>query len=139
MLPTCHTFLEVQMKAASVLRFVIATVVVGICLHCSTQPMASQKLNSGSARATFAKNFQSQLAEKGIAVQASLHDGDKPTMRVQSAGLTPRVIYGFVSSPEFSQSAKSAGIGSIVFSNGTRGRWDYDPQRESMLWQPALY
>ena len=128
------------MKAASALRFVMATVVVAVSVHCSTQPVASQTVNSGSeARATFAKNFQSQLAQKGMAVQVSLQNGDKTTMRVESAGLTPRLIYGFVSSPEFSGSAKSAGIRTIVFSKGTRGRWDYDPQHESMLWQPALY
>lgn len=128
------------MKAAHILRFVMATLVIAICVHCSTQPVASQTLNSGSeARATFAKNFQSQLAQKGIALQVTLQDGDKSTMRVESAGLTPRIIYGFVSSPEFSGSAKSAGIRTIVFSKGTRGRWDYDPQRESMIWQPALY
>ena len=69
----------------------------------------------------------------------SLEGTDKTTLHVEWAGLTPQAIYAIVTSPELGAPAKSAGLKTVVFSDGKRGRWDYDVERESMLWRSPLF
>lgn len=90
------------------------------------------------ARVSFARSFQDQLSQKGMPAHVSLEGADKTTLRVEWQGLTPQAIYAIVTSPALSAPAKSAGLKTVVFSKGTRGRWDYDLERESMLWRSPL-
>jgi len=70
--------------------------------------------------------------------RVSLEGTDKTTLRVEWQGLTPQSIYAMVTSPALGSPAKSAGLKTVVFSKGTRGRWDYDLERESMVWRSPL-
>lgn len=97
-------------------------------------------LGSGlDARRSFARDFQHELANKGFAARVVLQGLEQNALRIEASGLTPESIYSLVTSPEIEQSARSIGFKTIVFAKRTRGRWDYDVQRESMLWQPALF
>lgn len=93
---------------------------------------------TSQARVAFAKNFQQDLASNGTPVQVTLSGNDKSTMRLDWRGLTSQSVYQMVTSAALSEQAKATGLKTIIFSKGTRGRWDYDVQRESMVWQPTL-
>jgi hypothetical protein len=111
-------------------------VIAGVT-HVSAQ---SSGLASGlQARQAFAQNVQHQLSQKGFAAQVVLQGANESTLRVQAPGLTPGAIYSVVSSPELDRSARRSGLKTIVFAKESRGRWDYDVERESMLWQPTLF
>lgn len=101
--------------------------------HTWAQPAASM-----DARVSFAKSFQDELSQKGMPAHVSLEGTDKTTLRVEWQGLTPQAIYAIVTSPALNAPAKSTGLKTVVFSKGNRGRWDYDLERESMLWRSPL-
>lgn len=109
-----------------------------VCSSAQSAPPAA--LGSGlDARRSFARDFQHELANKGFAARVVLQGLEQNALRIEASGLTPESIYSLVTSPEIEQSARSIGFKTIVFAKRTRGRWDYDVQRESMLWQPALF
>ena len=91
------------------------------------------------ARADFASNVQRQLSERGIDARVSLEGTDRDLLRIEWRELNRPFIYGFVTSPSLASDARPAGLKSVIFVNrGGSGheRFDYDVQRESMIWTP---
>jgi hypothetical protein len=118
------------------------TMVIALSASYTWAQSATPKVSTNpdvEVRASFAKSFQDQLSKKGMPVHVSLEGTDKSTLRVAWPRLTPQAIYTIVTSPALGAPAKSAGLKTVVFSNGRRGRWDYDLERESMLWRSPIF
>lgn len=118
------------------------TMVIALSASHALAQSATPKVSTNphvEARASFAKSFQDQLSQKGMPAHVSLEGTDKTTLRVEWPGLTPQAIYAIVTLPTLGAPAKSAGLKTVVFSDGKRGRWDYDLERESMLWRSPLF
>jgi len=118
------------------------TMVIALSASHTLAQSATSKVSTNphvEARVSFATSFQDQLSQKGMPAHVSLEGTDKTTLRVEWSGLTPQAIYAIVTSPALGVPAKSAGLKTVVFSNGKRGRWDYDLERESMLWRSPLF
>jgi hypothetical protein len=116
---------------------------LGIVLGLSSLAQA-QPQTIATARATFARQFETRLLAMGIPAHVTLAGEDNTMLRVQSSKLTPQKVFKVVSSRAVSEQAKQIGFKEIVFSSGAakscRGcgqEWDYNIQRESMTWLPS--
>jgi hypothetical protein len=119
--------------------FSLLVIVLGMSSLLPAQPQ-----NSPTARATFARQFESELLAMGIPARVTLAGKDNAVLRVQSSRLTPQRVFKVVSSQAVSEHAKQAGFKEIVFSSGPakscrgcRQEWDYNIERESMTWLPS--
>ena len=83
--------------------------------------------------------------------RVKLEGEDKNMLRIEWRGMSPSVVYNLVNSPVLREDAKPVGFKAIVFTDGGGQRecgsltkaqceekWDYDLERESMIWTPSL-
>jgi hypothetical protein len=92
------------------------------------------------ARADFARDVQKQLTQRGIHARVSLEGTDRDLLRIEWRELNRPFIYDFVTSPSLRSDARPVGLKSVIFANGGGlgdERFDYDVQRESMIWTPS--
>jgi hypothetical protein len=105
-------------------------------VHAATIPSST----AVEARADFARNVQHQLTRRGIDARVSLEGTDRDLLRIEWRELNRPFIYDFVTSPSLRSDARPAGLKSVIFANGGASgdeRFDYDVQRESMIWSPS--
>ena len=105
---------------------------------------------SFEARSSFARSLQEQLAQQGIPAHVTLEGQERNQLRIEWQGISRHAIYDLVTSPAIRDQAKPLGLKTIVFADdgGSRRcgalaktdceeRWDYDLDRESMIWHPS--
>lgn len=105
---------------------------------------------SFEARSSFARSLQEQLAQQGIPAQVSVEGQERNRLRIEWQGISRRAIYDLVTSPAIRDQAKPLGLKTVVFADGggwrhcgglakadCEERWDYDLDRESMIWHPS--
>jgi hypothetical protein len=100
--------------------------------------------------ADFAKNVEIDLLQKGIHARVTVVGTRQDVLRIEAQGIIGPVVYDLVTSPMLSEGAKPAGINTVRFTDaGGLGRcrnaaivrceqqWEYNVERESMIWLPA--
>jgi hypothetical protein len=111
---------------------------------------ASASAAAAGARTGFARTLESQLTQKGIPAHVTLQGQDQSQLRIEWQGISRHDIYDLVTSPAIHDDAKPLGVKSVVFADGggsrncgslakadCEERWDYDLDRESMIWHPS--
>ena len=114
-----------------------------------TQP-ASASAVAAEARTGFAHKLENQLTQKGIPAHVTLEGQDQSQLRIEWQGISRHDIYDMVTSSTIHDDAKPLGVKSVVFADGggsrncgsiskadCEERWDYDLDRESMIWHPS--
>jgi hypothetical protein len=112
------------------------------------QPASTSPV-SAEARSSFAHKLESQLAQKGIPARVTVEGQDQNQLRIEWQGITRHDIYDLATSTVI-HDARPLGVKSVVFADGggsrncgslskadCEERWDYDLDRESMIWHPS--
>ncbi|HXY49408.1 MAG TPA: hypothetical protein VEI01_08155 [Terriglobales bacterium] len=105
---------------------------------------------SFEARSSFARSLQEQLAQQGVSAHVTVEGQERNQLRIEWPDISRHAIYDLVISPAIRDQAKPLGLKTIVFADGggsrhcgalakadCEERWDYDLNRESMIWHPS--
>lgn len=114
------------------------------------KPTPQSNRSTGQAPADFAKGVESQLLRRGMDARVSLEGRDQDVLRIEWHGMRGPIVYDLVNSPMLRDGAKPFGIKTILFADGgglrdcgdlakarCEERWDYNVERESMIWWPS--
>ena len=87
-------------------------------------------------RSAFATRLEGQLRSAGNDVNLQLVGDQRDQLLVESPTLNGRSIYAFVNSEAVHSQASALGFQKVSFTNGGQS-WDYDLNRESLVWNTA--
>ena len=88
------------------------------------------------SRSTFATRVENQLRQSGIDACVQLDGDQRDVLHIEWQAVGRRNIRAFVDSAIVRKEARPMGFRTIVFVRGTE-HWDYDLERESMVWSSS--
>jgi hypothetical protein len=132
----------------------LGIVCIGICvlLACWAviSPSAQPTVHAQWRPADFAKSIESDLSQRGIRAHVTVKGSRQDVLLIEGQGINGPVVYELVTSPLLAEGTKPAGIKTVRFTDagGLRDcrniatvrceqQWDYNVERESMIWLPS--
>ena len=111
---------------------VLTANIVGQSVSAQTGP----KTFSMEDRSTFATRLETQLRSAGNDVRLQLVGDQRDQLLVEAPTMSGRSVYAFVNSDAVHSQASGLGFRTVILTNGAQ-RWDYDLNRESLVWNTA--
>jgi len=127
---TTHSTLKTFFGLAVV--FVLTANIIGQ----SASAQTGRKTSSMDDRSAFATQLETQLRSAGNDVHLQLDGDQRDQLLVSSPTMSGRSVYAFVNSEAIHSQATGIGFRTVTLTNGAQ-RWDYDLNRESMVWTIA--
>jgi hypothetical protein len=103
----------------------------------SASAQAGIKTASMEDRSAFATQLETQLRSSGNDVQLRLAGDSRDQLLVESPTMSRNSVYAFVNSDAVHTQASRLGFRTVTLTNGSQS-WDYDVNRESLVWNTAL-
>jgi hypothetical protein len=103
----------------------------------SASAQAGAQTTSMEDRSAFATQLETQLRSSGNDVQLRLAGDQRDQLLVESPTMSRNAVYAFVNSDTVHIQASRLGLRTVTLSNGSQS-WDYDVNRESLVWNTAL-
>jgi len=111
---------------------VLTANIVGQSVSAQTGP----KTFSMEDRSTFATRLETQLRSAGNDVRLQLVGDQRDQLLVEAPTMSGRSVYTFVNSDAVHSQASGLGFRTVILTNGAQS-WDYDLNRESLVWNTA--
>ena len=111
---------------------VLTANIVGQSVSAQTGP----KTFSMEDRSTFATRLETQLRSAGNDVHLQLVGDQRDQLLVEAPTMSGRSVYAFVNSDAVHSQASGLGFRTVILTNGAQS-WDYDLNRESLVWNTA--
>ena len=111
---------------------VLTANIVGQSVSAQTGP----KTFSMEDRSTFATRLETQLRSAGNDVRLQLVGDQRDQLLVEAPTMSGRSVYAFVNSDAVHSQASGLGFRTVILTNGAQS-WDYDLNRESLVWNTA--
>jgi len=111
---------------------VLTANIVGQSVSAQTGP----KTFSMEDRSTFATRLETQLRSAGNDVHLQLVGDQRDQLLVEAPTMSGRSVYAFVNSDAVHSQASGLGFRTVILTNGAQS-WDYDVNRESLVWNTA--
>jgi hypothetical protein len=112
---------------------VLTANIVGQSASAQTGP----KTSSMEDRSAFATQLETQLRSSGNDVQLRLAGDQRDQLLVESPAMSRNSVYAFVNSDAVQTHASHLGFRMVTLTNGSQS-WDYDVNRESLVWNTTL-